>query len=434
VIRFGLRLALGSGREALVRLLVTAGAVALGVGLLLTTLAALNGASAQNDRYAWLNSGIAGVTSPGVKAAPDPLWGALQTDDFDGRSITQVDVAATGPQSPVLPGLAQVPRPGQYDASPALAALLRSVPADELADRLPGRPAAELGDAALPSPDSLIVVVGLTPAQMSRIPGAIELDRIATVNPGDCGACRAGDNTNGVELVLSVVSAAVLFPVLVFIGTATRMAAARREQRFAAMRLVGATPRQVSVIAAVESTAAAVAGTGVGFALFYAARVPLAGFPFTGERLFTSDLALTAPDILVVALGIPLAAAVAARIALRRVRISPLGVSRQVAPRPPRAYRVLPLVAGVAELGYFVGRRPPTTNGQIEAFLPGILLMLTGLVAAGPWLTMACSRLLARRAKRPAALIAARAACWASVSAGTERCGAPGALSFQPPE
>ena len=62
-------------------------------------------------------------------------------------------------------------------------------------------------------------------------------------------------------MVLSVAAAALLFPVLVFIGAATRLSAARREQRFAAMRLVGATPRQIATIATVESSVAAIAGT-----------------------------------------------------------------------------------------------------------------------------------------------------------------------------
>jgi len=60
-----------------------------------------------------------------------------------------------------------------------------------------------------------------------------------------------------------------LFPVLTFISTATRLAAARREQRFAAMRLAGATPRQFSVISAVEASVAAVAGVTAGFGLFF---------------------------------------------------------------------------------------------------------------------------------------------------------------------
>ena len=94
------------------------------------------------------------------------------------------------------------------------------------------------------------------------------------------------------NLILGVIAGGLLFPVLIFIGTATRLSAARREQRFAAMRLVGATPRQISVVAAVEAAAAAVAGTAVGFGLFYAFRGPLAGIPFTGMPFFPSDMSL----------------------------------------------------------------------------------------------------------------------------------------------
>jgi hypothetical protein len=175
------------------------------------------------------------------------------------------------------------------------------------------------------------------------------------------------------------------------------------------MRLAGAAPRQVSVISAVESTAAAVAGAAAGFGLFYLLRAPAAAIPFTGLPFFPGDLSLSPADILLVAVGVPVAAAVAARLALRRVHISPLGVSRRVTQRPPSAYRVIPLLAGVGELIFFVGAgRPATTNGQIEAYLPGFLLIMAGLVIAGPWLTMIGSRVLARRASRPAALIAAR--------------------------
>jgi hypothetical protein len=408
MISFGLRLTLRGGREAAVRLVVTAAAVALGVGLLLVTLAGINGVDAQNARYAWLNSGFPEAMAAGVQPSPDPLWGTLNTDHYDGKSITRVDVAATGPRSPVPPGIPRLPGPGQYYASPALTALLRTAPAAELGARYPGSQVGTIGRTALPAPNSLIVIVGHTAAELSQVPRAARVTAIATKTPGKCSQCQAGTNANGIDLILSVTSAALLFPVLIFIGTATRLAAARREQRFAAMRLVGATPRQVSVVSAVESTVAAVAGTAVGFGLFFAFRTPLAALPFTGEPFYPSDLSLGLIDVLLVAAGVPLAAAVAARIALRRVRISPLGVSRRATPRAPRAYRVIPLAAGIGELTYFVGRRPDSTNGQTWAYLTGIFLMMGGLVIAGPWLTMIGSRVLARRAGRPATLIAAR--------------------------
>ena len=52
--------------------------------------------------------------------------------------------------------------------------------------------------------------------------------------------------------------------------------------------------------------------------------------------------------------------------------------------------------------------RPATVPGQIQAFLPGFLLIMIGLVTAGPWLTMTGARIMARRTSHPGALIAAR--------------------------
>ena len=236
---------------------------------------------------------------------------------------------------------------------------------------------------------------------------------IATTPPSGClqDQCLPGEgmDANGIDLVMSVVALAILFPLLIFIGTATRLSAARREERFAAMRLAGATPRQVSLIAAVESTVAAVAGMAAGFGLFFLLRVPLASVPFTGAPFFPADLALSLPDVLLVALGVPLAAAIVSLLALRRVRISPLGVTRRVTPKAPRAWRVLPLLAGVGLLGFVVVHgRPPTTPGQIQVFLPAFILIMAGLVTAGPWLTLAGARLMARRTSRPGTLIAAR--------------------------
>jgi hypothetical protein len=200
-----------------------------------------------------------------------------------------------------------------------------------------------------------------------------------------------------------------LLPVLILIATASRLSAARREERFAAMRLVGATPRQISVISAVEAVVAAVAGVAVGFALFFAFGPLLYHVPFTGAPLAGGDLSLHLIDILLVVIGVPLAAVVSARLALRRVQVSPLGVNRRVATRPPRMVRIIPLLAGVAVLAYFdaVGK-PGSNGGQVLELFVGFVLLVVGLVLAGPWFTTAGSRLMATRARRPAMLIAGR--------------------------
>ncbi|MFF3380083.1 FtsX-like permease family protein [Streptomyces sp. NPDC002680] len=414
MIRLGLRLTLSGGREAGARLAVIAAAVALGVGLLLSILAAINATATQNSRNAWLNTGSGtSASSPSeAKADTDPLWWLLRADRFDGRIIGRVDVAATGPDSPVPPGLSRLPGPGEFYASPALSKLLHATPAAELADRYPGHEVGTVGKAALPGPDSLLIVVGHSPDQLAQQHDATQVTSITTVTPSSCNGTnctvRTGIDSSGIKLILSVAGTALIFPVLILIGTATRLAAARREQRFAAMRLVGATPGQISMLATVESTVAAVVGTILGFGLFALFRTQLAAVNLTRTPYFADDITLRTGDILLVAVAVPVGAAIAARISLRRVQVSPLGVTRRVTPRPPRVYRVIPLAAGIAELSYIIGRVPRSTNGQIWAFVPGILLVLTGLVIAGPWLTMAGARVLARHTSRPALLVAGR--------------------------
>jgi hypothetical protein len=433
VISLGLRLVVNGGREAVTRLVILTVAVGLGVGLLLTAVAATNAAVTWNNRHAWFWTGTSSVPA-GPTAGVAPLWWHPNGDLFDGQTIDRFDVAATGASSPVPPGIPRDPAPGQYYASPALIALMRATPANQLADRYPGHLAGVIGDAALPSPDSLVIVAGRIPAQLARTRNSVQVTSVAeampvgAAGPGFQTQCLGsgcpplpnpkgldyfpsdpGGGANSINLILAVVALAILTPVLIFIGTATRLSAARREERFAAMRLAGATRGQVSLIAAIESTAAAVLGTAIGFGLFFLLRVPVAGIPFIGQPFFPAELTLSLPDILLVATGVPLFAAVAARMALRRVNISPLGVGRRARRKPPGAWRVIPLLAGLAELGFWtIHGHPASESGQIQAFASSFLIILVGLFIAGPWLTMAAARAMARWTSRPATLLAAR--------------------------
>jgi hypothetical protein len=422
VIPLGLRLAVSGGREAITRLVILTIAVGLGVGLLLTAVAAINAVSTWNGRHAWFWTGSAwSPAGPATGAAP--LWWHPSNDTFDGQTIDRFDVAATGASSPVAPGISRDPGPGRYYASPALVALIRTTPANQLADRYPGHLAGTIGDAALPSPNSLVLIEGRTPAQLAHTPDSVRVTSIATTVVGNPGSNQSEVNPQGLtylpadggapasatDIILSVVALAILAPVLIFIGTATRLSAARREERFAAMRLVGATRKQVSLLAATESTVAATLGAAAGFGIFFLLRTPVAAIPFIGAPFFPGDLALSSFDVLVVAIGVPLAAAAAARLSLRRVYISPLGVARRATPKPPGAWRVVPLLAGLAELGFWtVHGHPASISGQVQAFTSSFAIIIVGVFIAGPWLTMAAAQVMARWTSRPDTLIAAR--------------------------
>jgi hypothetical protein len=337
MLRLGLRLTLRSGREALVRLLITSAAVAMGVALLLGVLAEFHAHQVDADKPCW--SCTQGQPVPETLPSHGELWNN-SVDFYQGQTISRLDVAALGPDAPVPPGITQLPPPGDYYASPALAALLGSVPADQLGARFPGTMIGTIGTAGLHGADDLTIYIGHTPTEINEISGTSWVTSINSA-PGQEVWSPFFRYAFGVGVL------AVTFPLLVLIGTATRLAADRREERFAALRLVGGTPSDIRIVAAVEATVGAVLGAVVGTGVFLVARPALAGAALVGTRYFESDLTPTAVGYVAMLVGVPIAAAIAALVSLRRVQISPLGVSRRAAPKQPTIWRLVALLAGL---------------------------------------------------------------------------------------
>jgi hypothetical protein len=396
MLRLGLQLTLRSGREALVRLVITAAAVAVGVALLLGVLAEFHAFQANASQACW--SCTTGAPVPSLLPSHGELWND-SVDFYQGQTITRLDVAPLGSNAPVPPGVSRLPAPGTYDASPALAALLRTVPADELGDRFPGHLAGTIGDAALNGANDLVIYIGYTPAALNAVPGTTWVTSISTAPPQEVF-------TPFFRYAFLVGVLAVLFPMLVLISTATRLAAARREERFAALRLVGGTPGDIRVIAAVESLVGAFFGAVLGIVIFLLVRHLLAGAALIGTQYFSSEVTPTVWAYIAMLAGVPAVAALVALISLRRVQVSPLGVSRRATPKPPTAWRLTTLVIGVA---LYAGGLAKTTHNSIGApAYPGLLVTMAGLVLAGPYLTAVAARLFGRVTRGPSALLAAR--------------------------
>jgi hypothetical protein len=397
MLRLGLRLSLRSGREALIRLILTTVAVGVGVALLLCVLADFHAFQVSNNRPCWECTQGAPAGSQVASAPNAELWNT-SADYFDGQTIERLDLAALGPHAPLPPGISRLPGAGQYYASPALAALLRTVPRDELGDRYPGRLAGTIGDQALTGPDELVIFIGYKPAQLAAL-GAQVVSKIATAPGKQVWSAYFRD-----AFVVGVL--AVLFPMLILIGTATRLAAARREERYAAMRLVGATGRQIGVMASVDAIVSALFGVVLGIGIFAAVQPALASAALIGTRYFAFDVTPTVWGYVGMLVAVPVASAIASLLSLRRVRISPLGVARKATPPAPSAWRAAPLLVGV---GLFIGGLAITNKQSIGGpAYPGLLITMIGLVIAGPWLTAQAARLFARLVRGPSPLLAAR--------------------------
>jgi hypothetical protein len=396
--RLGMRLSVRSGREALIRLILTAVAVAVGVAILLAVLADFHAFQVANSRPSWESTQGAPVTYTSRSAPNAELWD-YSNDIFQGQTIERLDVAALGPHAPVPPGISRLPASGQYYASPALAALIGSVSRDQLGDRFPGSPAGTIGQRALAGPGELVIYVGDTPARLAALSSTVQVDKIATSAGKQIWSSYFRD-------AFAVGAVAFLFPILILIGTATRLAAARREERYAALRLVGATARQISLVSSADAVVSALLGTVLGIGIFTLLQPALASTAITSARYFANDVTPTIWGYVAVLIAVPAASAAASLLSLRRVRISPLGVSRRVTPPAPRAWRIVPLLAGIA---LFVTGLLLTTPKSIGApAFPGLLVIMVGLVAGGPWLTARAARLFARFMKGASSLLAAK--------------------------
>lgn len=411
-----LKLAVVGSRSAYGRLAGIAGGVAVGVCLLLLLWGGANGLSARDDRGAWLReTGRPSVAAPPTEdpttsgpGTPVPLTPATvlmeanPVEVFRDQLINRRDVAALDAATVRIPGIGKPPESGHYYASPALQRLIESTPRDQLGDRF-GKFAGTIDDAALPGPDSLIVVTGATEAEL-RQNGRAVLVSDFTTDP--YGGSAAAYNT-----VLSIGAIAVFFPVLLLISIVTGLGAAQRRERFATLRLIGASPQLISRIAAVETAVPSLIGAVSGVVLAIVLRPAAAQIPVNGTRMFATDLAIgPAAAAAVVALVVAASTLVAAH-RTARAGIGPLGVTRAVHEKTPTMWRTAPVLTGLAAMITAVLAIRTGDAGLLWLASPllilGFLLILVGIVVIGPWLTRLVSRIGLRQARSAAGVIAA---------------------------
>lgn len=369
----GLRLAVSGGTDSRLRAALTALGVAFGVALLLLAASVPNMVSAHTARQ------LARMPQSG----PDPVrTGRLIVDElgttYHGADVSVVALQGIRPHPPLPPGVSRIPGPGQMLVSPALDQLLHTSSGRELARRLHARVVGTIGDSGLSGPAELFVyrgAVGLAGRGGSLITrfGAQTSD--------------SGRNPLIILLVILMV-VALLMPVGVFVATASRFGSEQRNERLAALRLLGLDRVGTARVAAGESLLGAVGGVIVGVIGFFLILRPLV--PHTdiaGVSVFAQDVRPSLPLAVLALVLVPVAAVAFALFAMRQVAIEPLGVSRRG--RPPRrrlAWRLCTPAVGFLLLVGLIGHsgRLAFTSGEVEA-AAGIILVLIGVCALLPW-------------------------------------------------
>ena len=384
------------------RLLGIVAGVMVGITVFLMLAAASQAFGERSRRSTWHQPVSTSPTylEPDTVLTPTTAAIASTTDYYGDRIITVVLVAATPDTRVRVPGSDVVPRPGQYVASPALAGLIASTPADQLGDRY-GEQVGTLSDDAVEGPDSLVAVIGMDQWQILARQGPGMPPQVVTELVGYDYASQVW------RIVAAIGAIATLVPVLLLIAIVTDLGAAQRAERFATLRLIGATPGQVARIAATETAATTLLGALLGVGA-YLALIPVAArIVISSSRFFPRDLLASPVVIAATVLGTTLGASAVAWWRTRRAGIGPLGASRERSERPPRPLSLLPLLAGLAGLAAVrvVPRDSEASGTVIGCLLVGSFsLTMLGLLWAGPLLTSWSAR-LARRGARSAAQV-----------------------------
>jgi hypothetical protein len=331
------------------------------------------------------------------------IWGMPQSiGDVD----IHTDVVEAVGDAPVPPGLPQIPAPGEIYASERLAGMWASGIGATIEERLHGHLVGTVGRDGVLGPDELSMWVG-KPADVRLRPSDAYVLRSfglpgSITEPLDLGAL----------LIIMVITSAILLPIWLFVATVTRLSAATREVRLAAVRLAGGTQGQVRLLAGTEAGVGASIGSLLGIPLFLAIRTRLAAGAIGGIQLFPSDLTPPLPIAIGLVIGLPALATLMSLATLRRLVISPVGVTRHTRRRHAGWGWVVVLAIGAGVLGWSASKHADLTRlGNVEVMLligTSLACLCFGLVGTATWSAWVLARRLAGSVRSVPAMLGMR--------------------------
>jgi len=394
----GARLATAGGRPAWIRLGLIASGFALGSALLLSAASIVPGVHARDVRRDAIDTiGVSSHPQGALRAWAEPQsFGNLEIDTTVVEPIRE---------APVPPGLPRVPAPGDLFVSERIASMWPTL-GPAIQARLQGHLAGTIGRDGVVGPDDLTIWEGKPLGVALRRQDAYRLNSFGS--PSD-----PGQSLPFAALIAVLFAAsAIVLPIWLFVATVTRLSAATRETRLAAVRLAGATESQLRFLAGIEAGVAAALGTWLGVPIYLATRPLLANGVIGGLQMFPTDLTPPTAVSVVIVLGLPVLAVLMSVTTMRRLIVSPLGVSRHVRTTHAGWRWVVVLAAGLVVLAWAASQHAALKRfgDATTAIIVGgsIVCIGLGLVGTATWGAWAVARRLAGSVRSVWALLGFR--------------------------
>lgn len=216
----------------------------------------------------------------------------------------------------------------------------------------------------------------------------------------------------GMYVILSVFACVLLIvPFTALAGSAARLAASRRDARLAALRLAGATNMQVVKLTAIDAAGQALGGALIG-SVGYLALMPLIMLLNFQNRHFTFEQLWVGPlMVLATCAGVTILALVSSLLTLRRVAITPLGVTQRASSPLPSGWRaiifVVVLVAAIVVFRFhlFSGLSEIMVYVVVFGFIAGCFALIN---LVGAWAIAMRAKARLRRPRSASTMIAMR--------------------------
>ena len=382
----GMRMALAGGRSGVVRAVLTALGVGLGVACLLFAVSIpsmMQAHSARSDAR-----DVVSYSGPRVQRSHSTILIGLVDTGWRDQGIRGQLLQPEGPRAPVPPGLTALPAPGQLVVSPALHRLLDSPSAALLRQRLSGPIVGEIGPDGLTGPSELAFYAGSD---------SLTVDQGTVVRRDHFGTPSGTSEPLGpvLSLLVVIIFVVLLLPVGIFVAAAVRFGGESRDRRLAGIRLVGADAGMARRIAAGEALLSGLFGLVAGVGFFLLGRALAPQFVLFNLSVFSSDVTPSAGMAVLIAIGVPAVAVAITLLSLRRVVIEPLGVTRRGPDAKRRLWwRLAMPVVGVVLLLPLIGQVSDRSGINTTQVVAGVLLLLIGVATLLPWLVQATVRRL----------------------------------------
>ncbi|MDP9806421.1 hypothetical protein J2S70_001003 [Trueperella bonasi] len=245
-----------------------------------------------------------------------------------------------------------------------------------------------------------------------------DLVRAMGVEPG------FASGVGGSYFGLAIVALSLLIVPLLSLGAAaTRLGANGRSRRLASLRLIGMSALQVNLITIVETALQALAGFTIGIGIYLASLPLWENVSFTSFNIASREMLLPWWGFIAAFALVALITLISTVLGLRRVSITPLGVSRRETPAVVKHWRAIGILV-VFPLLIHLARKTSleSTTMQILGFATVLTFLFLAVSIAGPWFIQVATRPFARTGNAARLLGARRVidnpqAAWRTVSA-----------------